>query len=168
MTGLTVSELHDFLSLVLRDLPLDITFEVTIQVTDSTRRFHAEFSGPDAHYLAADNGALLLSLEHLAAMKFRLQPGQYEALSFDAAGFKDARRHKVRQEAQRALTRTLMEGQTHHCVKLNYRERLMLHQALAGYGLRTQLVGAGHERHLIIHAPHPGECPQTISQAATL
>jgi predicted RNA-binding protein Jag len=167
MTGLTVSDLNDFLSLVLRDLPLDITFVVTIQVTDATRRFHAEFSGPDVHHLTAGDGALLLSLEHLAAMKFRLQPGQYEGLSFDAAGFKNARRLKVGREAQRALTRTLMEGQNYHCARLNYRERLMLHQALAGYGLLTQLIGTGPERHLVVHAPPLSELSRPLSPSAT-
>jgi spoIIIJ-associated protein len=168
MSDLAVVDLETFLTLVLSDLRLDINFKVNSLVTKNGPQLQAEFSGADAGRLTADNGALLLALEHLAAMKFRMQPGQYHALNFDACGFKAERERKVTAEAKRVIQKAIARGLTHVCQPMSYRERFMLHEALAGYGLRSQLVTEGKERRLVIHAGHRSEAASGQHLAAAV
>ena len=67
--GVSVQQI---LSAFIQGSAIDLTYTIAVAEEDQASKLQVEFSGPDSGMLLAENGKLLLALEHLAAMTLRL------------------------------------------------------------------------------------------------
>jgi len=118
---------------------------------DPAGTLYVEFSGPDTPVLTARNGELLHALEHLATKILRLEPEQFERLSFDADHFKANRDRAMRESAAEAMERVRSTGRPHPFPPMNSRERRMLHLILKDSGLPTASSGEGPGRFVVLY-----------------
>lgn len=108
--------------------------------------------GPDQALLLERHAELLLALEHIACKALGLEPEEHERVSFDAGGFKQARRDALERSAAKAVGEVRASGDAFHFAPMNSRERRMLHLVLATSGFATRSEGVGSTRHLVLQA----------------
>jgi spoIIIJ-associated protein len=119
--------------------------------TEGPRSLYVEFSGPDTPALTGRNGELLSALEHIATKILRLEPEDYELVSFDADHFKANRDRQMRESASDAIEKVQLSGRPHAFPAMNSRERRMLHLLLSESGLPTASSGAGPARFVVLY-----------------
>jgi spoIIIJ-associated protein len=115
------------------------------------RQIYVECRGPDATLLLERDGELLFSLEHVAAKMLRLEPEDYDLISFDADGFKASRARSIRASAVAAIAHVRESGKPHRFQPMTARERRMLHLYLHDSGLQTASSGAIPHRFVTLY-----------------
>jgi spoIIIJ-associated protein len=144
-------------------------FELTVQVrasesSSNTEEGEAEvfanIDGKDKDILIARGGEVLKALEHLAFRALALDPAFHEKIHLDCGGFRSLRFEELRMTARVAAERVLTSKQPFQLNAMSSRERRIVHLALKDTpGIRTESVGAGEERRIVIHpskAEHTG------------
>jgi spoIIIJ-associated protein len=115
------------------------------------REIYVECRGPDASLLLDHDADLLHSLEHIAAKMLRLEPIDYDRVSFDANGFKAAHVLAIRNAIALGIDAVASTGQPHRFQPMGARERRMLHLSLHDSGLRTASSGEGTHRFVTLY-----------------
>ena len=115
------------------------------------REIYVECKGPDAALLLERDGELLRALEHIAAKMLRLEPGDHDRVSFDAASFKRRRAEALRSIADLAISNVLETQQPYRFEPMNSRERRMLHLLLRDSVLQTASSGEGPRRCVVLY-----------------
>jgi spoIIIJ-associated protein len=81
-----------------------------------------------------------------------LEPAFHEKIHLDSAGFRALRFEELRMTARVAAERVLTSKQPFQLSAMSSRERRIVHLALKDTpGVRTESVGTGEERHIVIH-----------------
>jgi len=149
--------LREFLQTMVRAIGLDLQVEVrAAQGTTSTDEGEAEvfadLDGRDKEILLARSGEVLKALEHLAFRALRLEPAFHEKIHLDCAGYRALRFEELRMTARVAAERVQSSLQPFRLNPMSSRERRIVHLALKDFpGVRTESVGAGEERQVVIH-----------------
>lgn len=154
--------LRDFLNRIMRAGKFDLT--VKVQIADSSAAAQegapellADLDGKDKEILVARGGEVLKALEHLAFRALDLDPAFHEKIHLDCGGFRALRFEELRMTARVAAERVLASQQPFQLGAMSSRERRIVHLALKDTpGVRTESVGTGEERHIVIH-PAKGE-----------
>ena len=111
-----------------------------------------EFSGPDAPLLLERGAELLRSIELLALEMLRLPGNEHEKISFDCMNHRSMRLEELRLAAGVAAERVRKTGTPYEFAPMSSRERRIVHLAVKDMpGVRTQSVGMGEERQVVIH-----------------
>lgn len=144
-------------------------FELTVKVrtadpTSSTEEgaaeIFADLDGKDKEILVARGGEVLKALEHLAFRVLGLEPAFHEKIHLDCGGYRAVRFEELRMTARVAAERVLASKQPFQLNAMSSRERRIVHLALKDMpGVRTESVGTGDERHVVIHPANKG--PET-------
>src|SRR5580704_7576799 len=112
----------------------------------------ADLDGKDKELLLERGAELLKALEHLAHRALRLEPAFHERIHLDSGGFRALRFEELRMTARVAAERVLMSKRPFQLNAMSSRERRIVHLALKDLaGVRTESVGAGEDRHIVIH-----------------
>ena len=112
----------------------------------------ADLDGKDKDVLVARGGEVLKALEHLAFRALNLEPAYHEKIHLDCGGFRALRFEELRMTARVAAERVLTSKQPFQLNAMSSRERRIVHLALKDMaGVRTESVGTGEERHIVIH-----------------
>lgn len=112
----------------------------------------ADLDGKDKEILLARGGEVLKALEHLALRALRLEPAFHEKIHLDCAGFRALRFEELRMTARVAAERVQSSRQAFQLNPMSSRERRIVHLALKDFpGVRTESIGAGEERQVVIH-----------------
>lgn len=112
----------------------------------------ADLDGNDKEILLARGGEVLKALEHLAFRALGLEPAFHEKIHLDCGGFRALRFEELRMTARVAAERVLASKQPFQLNAMSSRERRIVHLALKDMpGVRTESVGTGEERHIVIH-----------------
>jgi spoIIIJ-associated protein len=120
----------------------------------------ADFSGPDAGLLLERGGELLQSIEHLAYRALRLEPPFQDKVFLDCSGSRALRVEELKMMARAAAERVEATRQPFKLNPMSSRERRIVHLALQAYpGVRTESVGVGPERQVVVH-PASGKAPR--------
>jgi len=149
--------LRDFLQKILRAGTFDLSAKIsTAEPTNGTEEGEAEIfadiDGKDKEILVARGGEVLKALEHLAFRALRLEPAYHEKIHLDCGGFRALRFEELRMTARVAAERVLESKQPFQLNAMSSRERRIVHLALKDRpGVRTESVGTGEERHIVIH-----------------
>jgi spoIIIJ-associated protein len=94
----------------------------------------------------------LKSLEHLAFRALNLEPAYHEKIHVDCGGYRALRFEELRMTARVAAERVVASRQPFQLNPMSSRERRIVHLALKEVpGVRTESVGTGEERHIVIH-----------------
>ncbi len=149
--------LRDFLLKVVRAGKFELN--VTVRTADSLTgpeegeaEVFADLDGKDKEVLIARGGEVLKSLEYLAFRALGLEPAFHEKIHLDSGGFRALRFEELRMTARVAAERVLASKQPFQLNAMSSRERRIVHLALKDMaGVRTESVGAGEDRHIVIH-----------------
>jgi spoIIIJ-associated protein len=112
----------------------------------------ADLAGRDQEILLERNGEVLKAFEHLAFRALRLEPSYHEKIHLDSGGYRALRFEELRMTARVAAERVQSSRQPFRLNPMSSRERRIVHLALKEMpGVRTESVGMGEERQVVIH-----------------
>lgn len=112
----------------------------------------ADLDGRDKELLLERGAELLRALEHLAFRALRLEPAFHEKIHLDSGGYRALRFEELRMTARVAAERVQTSKQSFRLNPMSSRERRIVHLTLKEMtGVRTESVGAGEERQVVIH-----------------
>src|ERR1700741_1281315 len=149
--------LREFLERIVRASHFDLSVKVrTAEASSGTEEGEAEvfadLDGRDKEILVARGGEVLKALEHLAFRALALEPAFHEKIHLDCGGFRALRFEELRMTARVAAERVLASKLPFQLNAMSSRERRIVHLALKDMaGVRTESVGTGEERHIVIH-----------------
>jgi len=112
----------------------------------------ADIDGKDKEILLEHGGEVLKAFEHLALRALRMEPAYHEKIHIDCGGYRALRFEELRMTARVAAERVQSSGQPFRLNPMSSRERRIVHLALKDVaGIRTESVGVGEERQVVIH-----------------
>jgi len=112
----------------------------------------ADLDGKDKEILLEHGGEVLKAFEHLAWRALRLEPAYHEKIHIDSGGYRALRLEELRMTARVAAERVQISRQPFRLNPMSSRERRIVHLALKDVsGIRTESVGVGEERQVVIH-----------------
>jgi spoIIIJ-associated protein len=118
----------------------------------------ADLDGKDKELLLERGAELLKALEHLAHRALRLEPAFHEKIHLDSGGYRALRFEELRMTARVAAERVQTSKQPFRLNPMSSRERRIVHLTLKEIpGIRTESVGVGEERQVVIH---PADVPK--------
>lgn len=149
--------LRQFLEEIVRASGLDL--KVKVQVVDTpvaddsgAAEVIADLDGRDKEILLERNGEVLKAFEHLAFRALRLEPTFHEKIHLDSGGYRALRFEELRMTARVAAERVQSSHQPFRLNPMSSRERRIVHLTLKEIpGVRTESVGMGEERQVVIH-----------------
>jgi spoIIIJ-associated protein len=149
--------LRDFLNRIVGAGKFDLVVKVQVGESpvageEGSPEVLADLDGKDKEILIARGGEVLKALEHLAFRALDLDPAFHEKIHLDCGGFRALRFEELRMTARVAAERVLASKQPFQLGAMSSRERRIVHLALKDTpGVRTESVGTGEERHIVIH-----------------
>ena len=112
----------------------------------------ADIDGKDKEILLEHGGEVLKAFEHLALRALRMEPAYHEKIHIDCGGYRALRFEELRMTARVAAERVQRSRQPFRLNPMSSRERRIVHLALKDVaGIRTESVGVGEERQVVIH-----------------
>ena len=117
----------------------------------------ADLDGRDKELLLERGAELLKALEHLAFRALRLEPAFHEKIHLDCGGYRALRFEELRMTARVAAERVQASKQAFRLNPMSSRERRIVHLTLKEIpGVRTESIGVGEERQVVIHPAEGG------------
>jgi spoIIIJ-associated protein len=150
----TVDALRSFLEDSIRVAGFDLKVNVRSIAPgeDGEVEVLADLDGRDKEILLERSGEVLKAIEHLAFKALRLEPAWHERIHIDCGGYRALRFEELRMTARVAAERVQTSRQPFRLNPMSSRERRIVHLALKDMpGVRTESVGAGEERQVVIH-----------------
>ncbi len=135
---------------LLRSTCLDVSYTIESKF-GATPELSVEFSGPDVLMLLARNGELLHAIEHLGAKVCGLEPEEHDRLRMDAGRFKARRDAELLKSAEHAAIQVRRTAQPYTFPPMSSHERRRLHLALNATGLKTESIGEGSQRAVVLY-----------------
>ena len=149
--------LRDFLPKIVRAAGLELAVSVRVAepgagLEEGAAEILADLDGKDNEILVARGGEVLKALEHIAFRALGLEPVFHEKIHLDCGGFRALRFEELRMTARVAAERVQATHQPFRLNPMSSRERRIVHLALKDLpGVRTESVGTGEERQVVIH-----------------
>jgi len=146
--------LQEFLEKTVRaaGFQLKVTVRTVAPEAGSEAEVIADLDGRDKELLLERGAEVLKALEHLAFRALRLEPAYHEKVHLDCGGYRALRFEELRMSARVAAERVLSSKQAFRLNPMSSRERRIVHLALKDMpGIRTESVGVGEERQVVIH-----------------
>jgi spoIIIJ-associated protein len=151
----TVEALRQFLETLVRVSGLELNVHVRAVEGDgsgSGAEVLADLDGRDKEILLERSAEVLKAFEHLAFRALRLEPIYHEKIHIDSGGYRAMRFEELRLTARVAAERVQTSRQPFRLNPMSSRERRIVHLALKEMsGVRTESVGVGEERQVVIH-----------------
>lgn len=149
--------LRKFLEEIIRTANLDLEIDVTTLRTGIApdaggAEVFADLSGRDKAFLLERGAELLHAIEHLALRALRLEPPWQDRILLDSGGYRALRIEELKMTARVAAERVQTSRQAFKLNPMTARERRIVHLALQEFpGVRTESVGTGEHRQVVIH-----------------
>jgi spoIIIJ-associated protein len=149
--------LREFLENIVRASGLEL--KVTVRAvsgdgsgSESEAEVLADLDGRDKEILLERGADVLKAFEHLAFKALRLEPAYHEKIHIDSGGYRALRFEELKMTARVAAERVQQTKQPFRLNPMSSRERRIVHLALKDMpGVRTQSVGMGEDRQVVIH-----------------
>ncbi len=154
--------LRQFLETIIRAAGFQLRVTVRViapeGVAGSDAEVLADLDGKDKELLLERGAELLKALEHLAYRALRLEPAFHEKIHLDCGGYRALRFEELRMTARIAAERVQTSKEPFRLNPMSSRERRIVHLTLKEIpGIRTESVGVGEERQVVIH---PADVPK--------
>jgi spoIIIJ-associated protein len=151
----TAEALRQFLESIVRTSGLDLKVNVrpvSPGGAEGEAEVLADLDGRDKELLLEHNAEVLKAFEHLAFRALRLEPAFHEKIHIDCGGYRALRFEELRMTARVAAERVQTSKQPFRLNPMSSRERRIVHLTLKDMtGVRTESVGVGEERQVVIH-----------------
>ncbi len=153
----TAEALRNFLESMVRASGLELKVNVRAvseegSAAEGEVEVLADLDGRDKEILLERGADVLKAFEHLAFRALRLEPAYHEKIHIDSGGYRALRFEELKMTARVAADRVQTTKQPFRLNPMSSRERRIVHLALKDMpGVRTQSVGMGEERQVVIH-----------------
>ncbi len=153
----TADALRNFLESMMRASGLELKVNVRAvpedrSATEGDAEVLADLDGRDKEILLERGAEVLKAFEHLAFKALRLEPAYHEKIHIDSSGYRALRFEELKMTARVAAERVQQTKQPFRLNPMSSRERRIVHLAVKDIpGVRTQSVGMGEERQVVIH-----------------
>ena len=117
-----------------------------------------ELDIPSTHlngFLIGVRGDTLRALQHTISSALMNQNFSHHRVNIDVAGYKKQRADKLAKEAEIWFREVQKSGQAKELMPMNAADRRIVHKAAADYGLSTESVGFGRDRHVVLKPEEP-------------
>ena len=153
----TAEALRRFLEETIRAAGLDV--KVTARAAEDgagEAEVLADIDGRDKAILLERGAEVLRALEHLAFRALRLEPEWHDKIQLDCGGYRALRLEELRMTARVAAERVQASRQAFQLNPMSSHERRIVHLALKNIpGVRTESIGVGERRQVVIHPANP-------------
>lgn len=120
--------------------------------TEGEAEVLADLDGRDKEILLERGADVLKAFEHLAFKALRLEPACHEKIHIDSGGYRALRFEELKMTARVAAERVQQTKQPFRLNPMSSRERRIVHLAVKDIpGVRTESVGMGEDRQVVIH-----------------
>jgi spoIIIJ-associated protein len=146
--------LQQFLEKIVRagGFHLKVTVHAAAPGSGGDAEVVADLDGRDKELLLERGAELLKALEHLAFRALRLESAYHEKIHLDCGGYRALRFEELRMTARVAAERVQTSKQPFRLNPMSSRERRIVHLTLKDMpGIRTESIGIGDERQVVIH-----------------
>lgn len=108
-------------------------------------------SNPASPRLIGHRGETLRAIEYLLNQMVKAHDGDSPRVLVDVAGYKEARRQQLEEQAREAAARVVESGAEEELKPMNPADRRVVHMALREIaGVQTESRGDGHDRRIVV------------------
>ena len=153
----TADALRQFLESMTRAAKLELRVSVRAAAdggssAEGDAEVIADLDGRDKEILLERGAEVLKAIEHLAFRALRLEPAYHEKIHIDSGGYRALRFEELKMTARVAAERVQTSKQPFRLNPMSSRERRIVHLTLKEMpGVRTESVGVGEDRQVVIH-----------------
>lgn len=153
----TADALRNFLESIVRVSGLELKVNVRAVPADGVGaeadvEVLVDLDGRDKEILLERGAEVLKAFEHLAFKALRLEPAYHEKIHIDSGGYRALRFEELKMTARVAAERVQQTKQPFRLNPMSSRERRIVHLVVKDIpGVRTQSVGMGEDRQVVIH-----------------
>lgn len=118
-----------------------------------------ELSVPSTHlngFLIGSRGDNVRSMQFLISMALRNQNFTHTRVNVDVADYKKNRADRLAKAAEAWFKEVQNSGQPKELEPMNAADRRIVHKAATDYGLETESVGEGRDRHIVLKPSKEG------------
>lgn len=112
-----------------------------------------ELNVPSTHlngFLIGQHGDTMRSLQYLISSALKNQNYLHTRVNVDVADYKKARAERLVSRAEEWFREVRDSGKSKELEPMNAAERRVVHKAASDYGLETESVGEGRDRHIVL------------------
>ena len=117
-----------------------------------------ELDIPSTHlngFLIGKAGDTMRSLQYTIGAALRNQNFAHSRVNVDIAGYKKQRGERLAKDAEAWFSEVKKTGQPKDLEPMNAADRRIIHKTAEEFGLTTESVGMGRERHIVIKPVDP-------------
>ena len=117
---------------------------------------------PSSHmngFLIGQHGDNVRSLQFLTSNALRNQNYTHTRVNLDVADYKKQRADRLREKAEGWVKTVQESGEPMDLQPMNAADRRVVHQLAADYGLTSESVGQGRDRHIVLKVATESEQP---------
>jgi len=107
--------------------------------------------GSDLEELVGKRGEVLEALQELTRLAVHRQTGSRTRLMLDVGGYRERRRQELTKLGQDVCDEVKQSGVAKPLAPMTPFERKIVHDAIAGAGLRSESEGVEPERYVVVH-----------------
>lgn len=147
-----MSDTLEFAKLRLEELVsfFGVNVSVAADVTDEGIQLSID-STPATPRLIGHRGETLRALEYLMNQMVKAHDGLSPRIMVDVAGYKEARRHALEEQAREVAARVKDSNAEEELKPMNPADRRIVHMALREIsGVKTESRGDGHDRRIVV------------------
>lgn len=112
-----------------------------------------ELSIPSTHlngFLIGQHGDTVRSMQYLISAALRNQNYSHTRVNVDVADYKKNRADRLAKQAEIWFKQVQDSGKSKDLEPMNAADRRVVHKAASDYGLETESVGEGQDRHIVL------------------
>ncbi|PJE65279.1 single-stranded DNA-binding protein [Candidatus Saccharibacteria bacterium CG10_big_fil_rev_8_21_14_0_10_47_8] len=112
-----------------------------------------ELNIPSTHlngFLIGQRGDTVRSLQYVISMALRNQNYSHTRVNVDVADYKKNRADRLAKQAEIWFKQVQESGQPKDLEPMSAADRRVVHKAASDYGLETESVGEGRDRHIVL------------------
>ena len=127
-----------------------------------------ELDIPSTHlngFLIGHNGDTLRSMQYLISTALHNNGFAHTRINIDVAGYKAHRAERLAKQAEDWFRAVQTSGQAKELAPMNPADRRVIHKAADEWGLSTESVGVGRDRHVVLKPAADGAKVKAKSDA---
>jgi spoIIIJ-associated protein len=112
-----------------------------------------ELNVPSTHlngFLIGQRGDTMRSLQYMVSMALKNQNFANTRVNVDIAEYKKHRAERLAKQAEDWFKEVKESGKPKDLAPMNAADRRVVHKAANNFGIQTESVGAGRERHIVL------------------
>jgi spoIIIJ-associated protein len=112
-----------------------------------------ELNVPSTHlngFLIGQRGDTMRSLQYMISAALKNQNFVHTRVNVDVADYKKHRADRLASQAEEWFKEVKDSGKTKDLAPMNAADRRVVHKAASDFGLETESVGEGRERHIVL------------------